>query len=142
MKFQLEEDEILYLENNANLLRGGMKVSQGAAYLTSRRLVFCKRSFLWTFFLGFLLAALFKSKKIWVTIPLNEIQSIHMEKHGLAKKYVLQVEDGNAYAFQFLGFWKQQNEKWVDTIGAAIKTHVDGVSITAVEDRIEFAQAS
>lgn len=131
---ELANNENLYLEGGAVYIKKTFGVYQGTFYVTSKRIIFCKRSW-WTLpLLGPLFMYLTKGKTIVFEIPLNKLSKIGLEKHGFGKKYVFHNSNGD---FEYIQFNMNAN-KWIETIKNAVQTNVPSVEISQVGELIEF----
>ena len=131
---ELTKDESNYLEGGAVYIKKSMGVFQGTMYITSKRVVFCKRSGLMNGLLGPLFMHLTKGKIIVFEIPLNKLAKIGLEKHGFAKKYVFHHSNGD---FEYIQFNMNAN-KWLDAIKSAVQTNVPNIQISQIGALIEF----
>ena len=132
-KIIFESDENIFLEGSISFLKSSINVIQGTGYLTSKRIVFCKRSGLVFLLLGPLLMHLTKGRDIVFDVPLTDIKSIGAVKHGFGSKYVLKTSKGAEYA---LGFIKK--DKWLLAIQQAVKNVNPSVDIKTKGDFTEF----
>lgn len=134
-KFELEKNERLFIEGYVTYIKSMAHVVHGDAYLTSDRFVYCRKSpILFFFLLGPLFGHFVKGTDLVFEIPLCELKSIHEEKHGLAKKFVLTSSSGNAYAIQF----GTRKEKWIKAIKDAVTSSVPNISVIEIGERIDF----
>ena len=134
-KFSLNDGESLFMEGYTVYMMSAMNVYQGDAYLTSERFVYCKKSdLIFYLLLGPLFGHLVKGKSIVFQFSLTELKSIHEEKHGLGKIFILTLCNGNQYAIQF----GTRREKWVNAIKQSIQNIEPNIKIKEIGERIEF----
>ena len=131
---ELQKDESIYLEGGAVYLKKTFGVFQGTFYVTSNRIVFCKRSGLFNALLGPILMHLTKGKIVVFEIPLNKLSKIGIEKHGFGKKYVFYNSNGE---FEYIQFNMNAN-KWIDTIKNAVEANVKNTKVSQIGELIEF----
>ena len=117
-KIVFENSESLIKEGGASLIRSFISVTQGTAYLTSQRFVFCKRGIATSMAVLGVLSFLTNGKNIVFGIELSNIRSISTESHGFSKKYIFKNMQGDEYAIQFLS----NTENWLLSIQEAIKS--------------------
>ena len=135
MKFELKENERLFIEGHVAYLKSKVNVVQGDAYLTSERFVYCKKSPILSFLLlGPLFGLFVKGKDLVFEIPLCELKSIHEEKHGLGKKIIFTTNSGNEYAIAF----GTRKEKWLKAIKEAVTNSVPNITVSEIGERIDF----
>lgn len=136
-KFNLKVGESLYVEGYTAYLKSALNVYQGDAYLTSERFVYCKKSTLiFYLLLGPLLGHLIKGKSVVFEFPLSDLKSIHEEKHGFGKKFVITLHDGNEYSVQF----GTRRGKWVTAIKEAVQNVIPDAQIREIGERIDFVK--
>jgi hypothetical protein len=137
-KLELEESESKYMEGSGVYLKNTLNVIQGTIYLTSKRIIFCKRSGLFNALAGPLLMHLSKGKHIAFEIKLDQIKSIHSEKHGFASKFIFTNRSGDQFAIQFM----TGKEKWLKAICDAIKFHYPQLDVMQLGERYEITLKS
>lgn len=135
LKFELKENERLFIEGYVAYLKSKINVVQGDAYLTSERFVYCRKSpILFYLLLGPLFGHFVKGKDLVFEIPLCELKSIHEEK---GKKIILTTNSGNEYAIAF----GTRKEKWIKAIKDAVTNSVPNITVSEIGERIDFTVA-
>ena len=129
-KFALGAGEILRMQGYVLYVRGRVSVAHGDGYLTTRRFVFCRKPLL-----PFGLGQFFKGRKIVFGFALEELQSIHQQKHGLARKQVFHLRNSAEFGIQF----GSRREAWLLAFGAAIRQLRPGSAPRYRKELIEFA---
>ena len=129
-KFTLGAGETLRMQGYVVYLRGRVSAAHGDGYLTTRRFVFCRKPRmpfgLWQFF---------KGRKIVFAFALEELQSIHQQKHGLGRKQVFRLRNSAEFGVQ-LG---SRHEAWLLAFGAAVRQIRPGRAPRYRKELIEFA---
>lgn len=128
-KFSLRPSERLYMEGYAAYIHNAAWVYHGDAYLTSARIVYCKKNpILFYLLAGPLLGHLFKGKKILFEISLQNLASVLKQKHGFGSKFVLGTLDGKEYGVQF----GTRQERWLSAIKEAAERARPGIKTDAI----------
>lgn len=137
-KFALQIGETLIKEGYASYLKSTLNVVQGNGYLTSQRFVYCKKStFLFYFLLGPLFGHLVKGTQVIFEIPLAQFSALSQQKHGLAKKVVLETKGGQQYGVQFIS-----QDTWLKSIGETVINFVPGTTVKQDSEGIKFISNS
>lgn len=93
--FDLSDGEKLLTEGLASHLKSIISIDSGYCYLTTKRLVFCKKqmslSTLASPLIGPLVSYFRKQTRITFEIPLENIKSIERKKHGFSYKESLHL---------------------------------------------------
>ena len=128
--FALGAGEILRMHGYVQYLRGRVSVAHGDGYLTTRRFVFCRKPRM-----PFGLGQFFRGRKIVFAFALEELQSIHQQKHGLGRKQVFHLRNSAEFGVQF----GSRCEAWLLAFGAAIRQIRPGRAPRYRKELIEFA---
>ena len=136
-EFSLSPDEKLFKEGSATHFKSMLSGMQGYIYLTSTRLVFCSRGWLFNSALGQIIQLISKPKGVDFEIPLANIQSIAKESHGFASKYAFKIAGSEGYSIIFT----TGSDKWIEAIVAAKEACSSGISTKKIGDLIEFVTA-
>ena len=129
-KFALGDGETLRMQGYVLCVRGRASVARGVGYLTTRRFVFCRKPRM-----PFGLGQFFKGRKIVFAFALEELQSIHQQKHGLGRKQVFRLRNSAEFGVQF----GSRREAWLLAFGAAIRQIRPGSAPRYRKELIEFA---
>jgi hypothetical protein len=129
-KFALGAGEALRMQGYVQYLRGWVSVAHGDGYLTTRRFVFCRKRRM-----PFGLGKFFKSRKIVFAFALEDLQSIHQQKHGLGRKEVFRLRNSAEFGLLF----GSRREAWLLALGAAIRQIRPGRAPRYRKQLIEFA---
>jgi hypothetical protein len=129
-KFAPGDGETLRMQGYVLYVRGRVSVAHGDGYLTTRRFVFCRKPRM-----PFGLGQFFKGRKIVFAFALEEVQSIHQQKHGLGRKQLFRLRNSAEFAVQF----GSRREAWLLAFGAAIRQIRPGSAPRYRKELIEFA---
>jgi hypothetical protein len=129
-KFALGAGETLRMQGHVPYVRGRVSVAHSDGYLTTRRFVFCRKPRM-----PFGLGRFFKGRKIVFAFALEELQSIHQQKHGLGRKQVFRLRNGAEFGVQF----GSRREAWLLAVGAAIRPIRPRSAPRYRKELIEFA---
>jgi hypothetical protein len=136
-EFSLTSEEKLYKEGSATHFKSMLSGMQGHVYLTSNRLVFCSRGWLFNSALGQIIQLISKPKGIDFEVSLKTLQSITKESHGFASKYTFKASGSEAYTIIFT----TGSDKWIEAIVAAKEASSAGFKAKTIGDLIEFVSA-
>lgn len=131
---ELYSNENLIYECSATNLISSFSVQQGTIYVTSKRLVFCKRPWYALPLFGPVFMHLFKGSVEVFEIPLRKLNGVADEKHGFATKCVIYYASNKKEQIQVVDIDLLKN-KIVDAIRLALP---EG-TINQLENRIEFS---
>lgn len=137
-KLQLGVSESKYMEGSGVYLKNTLNIIQGTIYLTSKRIVFCKRHGLFNALAGPLLMHLARGTNIVLEIELDQIRSIHSVKHGFGSKLIFSNRNGDNFAIQFIN----GKEKWLNAICDTIKFHHPRLDVMQLGERYEITLKS
>lgn len=137
-KFEIKQNETQYKDGNASLLRP-WTASPCHVYLTSERIVVCKKSFFLMGLFG-VLSLLFKSKKVTEEVLLKDLSNIKKSSHLFGTKFTFLGVDGNSFSLKFTT--ASFGNDWVNAIILAKKNTDSTVSVTSIGDSTEFKKAA
>ena len=130
-KIAFDNSEQNIMDGMAVHLGKGIFTTQGTAYLTTKRFIFCKRSF--GMALG-VFSLLTNAKNIVFVIELSNLKSINTVSHGLGTKTVFKTNNGEEFGIGF----NFNKDKWISEIQSAVKAANPKAQIKVTGKLIEF----
>jgi hypothetical protein len=130
---ELYSNEIKYYECSATNIISILNVQQGTIYITSKRIVFCKRPWYALPLLGPLLMHLFKGTVEVFEIPLRKLEKIAIAKHGFAKKYEINFAPNKKESIQLMDF-----NRFINSIEKAVQESHPEMTMIQNESQFEF----
>jgi hypothetical protein len=151
-KYQQEPDEIVrrkgdlsYYQGEASLknaLTGKFKVTECTAFLTSKRLVVCRKRkyFPWGWLVWLIIVM--RRRKIVFVIPLQSMARIAWEPPPSKRMvFCLKTAEGAAYDVAAIGFIGDNKGKWIAAIKEAVTAAFPATNVTETAGLVEFTRA-